>query len=144
MQLETVLASPESLRSIISSDFTLDGINLDDLVYNPEDIKGTRDQVIERLLKGYEATAAAGYAEQHKSGSGSGSGAGSGSNAAHSFQVNFNAEMPIVYNGMKAEYDSTQGGYVVTKLADGAAIPGITDQVFKDVNQLGLAMGKMR
>jgi hypothetical protein len=52
--------------------------------------------------------------------------------------------MPIVYNGMKAEYDSTQGGYIVTKLADGEAISGITDQVFKDVNQLGLAMGKMR
>ena len=149
MQLETALASPESLRSIISSDFTLDGINLDDLVYNPEDIKGTRNQVIERLLKGYEATAAAGYAEKRSrgsgSGSGSGSGAGGGGNTAHSFQVNFDAEMPIVYNGMRALYDRDKGGYVVTKLAyPHEAIDGITDKVFKDVDQLGLAMGKMR
>jgi len=143
MQLETALASPQSLQSIISNDFTLDGINLNNIVYNPEDIGGTRNQVVNSLLNAYESTAAAGLAAKKRS-SGSGSGSGSGSNAAHSFQVNFNAEMPIVYNGMKAEYDSTQGGYIVTKLADGAAIPGITDQVFKDVNQLGLAMGKMR
>lgn len=85
MQLETALASPQSLQSIISNDFTLDGINLSNIVYNPEDIGGTRNQVVNSLLNAYESTAAAGRAAKKRS-SGSGSGSGSGSNLSASEQ----------------------------------------------------------
>jgi hypothetical protein len=77
MQLEVALQQPEALQSIISNDFTLDGINLGNIVYNPEDIAGTRNQVVNSLLNAYESTAAAGRAAKKRS-SGSGSGSGSG------------------------------------------------------------------
>lgn len=62
--LEQQLAKPESLKSIISADFTLDGLDFSNIVFNPEDIAGTRKQLIDAIMQGYEDVANAGYNER--------------------------------------------------------------------------------
>jgi hypothetical protein len=129
MQLEVALQQPEALQSIISNDFTLDGINLGNIVYNPEDIAGTRNQVVNSLLNAYESTAAAGRAAKKRS-SGSGSGSGSGSSLSASEQqkleqLKLMAQYPYIspdqpgqlrsfslgggYGGQTYVYDPTMG-----------------------------------
>ena len=86
MQLEVALQEPEALQSIISNDFTLDGINLGNIVYNPEDIAGTRNQVVNSLLNAYESTAASGRRARSRRAGGSGRGSGGGGNLSASEQ----------------------------------------------------------
>ena len=63
--LEQQLAKPESLKSIISADFTLDGLDFSNIVFNPEDIAGTRKQLIDAIMQGYVDVATAGYNEKN-------------------------------------------------------------------------------
>jgi hypothetical protein len=98
MQLEVALQEPEALQSIISNDFTLDGINLGNIVYNPEDIAGTRNQVINSLLSAYESTAASGRGARSRGSGGSGRGSGSGSNLSDA------ARDKLVQLGLMAQY----------------------------------------
>lgn len=69
--LEQQLAKPESLKSIISADFTLDGLDFSNIVFNPEDIAGTRKQLIDAIMQGYEDVANTGYSEKQNKGKGS-------------------------------------------------------------------------
>lgn len=66
--LEQQLADPNSLRSIISNDFTVDGLDFSNIVFNPEDIAGTRKQVIDTILNGFDSVANAGYSEKQNKG----------------------------------------------------------------------------
>ncbi len=61
--LEEQLADPSSLRSLISSDFTVNGLDFSNIVYNPDDIAGTRKQVIDAIIMGYQDVAKEGVAE---------------------------------------------------------------------------------
>lgn len=61
--LEEQLADPGSLRSLISSDFTVNGLDFSNIVYNPDDIAGTRKQVIDAIIVGYQDVAKEGVAE---------------------------------------------------------------------------------
>jgi len=64
ISLEQQLTKPESLKSIISADFTLDGLDFSNIVFNPEDIAGTRKQLIDAIMQGYEDVANTGYSEK--------------------------------------------------------------------------------
>ena len=61
--LEQQLADPNALKSIISSDFTVNGLDFSNIVYNPDDIAGTRKQVIDAIIMGYQDVAKEGVAE---------------------------------------------------------------------------------
>ena len=61
--LEQQLADPNSLKSIISNDFTVNGLDFSNIVYDPEDIAGTRKQVIDAIIVGYKDVAKEGVAE---------------------------------------------------------------------------------
>lgn len=61
--LEEQLADPNSLKSLISSDFTVNGLDFSNIVYNPDDIAGTRKQVIDTIIMGYQDVAKEGVAE---------------------------------------------------------------------------------
>ena len=69
--LEQQLADPNSLKSVISNDFTVDGLDFSNIVFNPEDIAGTRSQVIDAILNGYDSVAATGYNEKQNKNGGS-------------------------------------------------------------------------
>ena len=69
--LEQELAKPESLKSIISADFTLDGLDFSNITFNPEDIAGTRKQLIDAIMQGYEDVALVGYNKKQNKGKGS-------------------------------------------------------------------------
>ena len=101
MQLEVALQQPEALQSIISNDFTLDGINLGNIVYNPEDIAGTRNQVVNSLLNAYESTAASGRRARSRGSGGSGSGSGGGSSLSKA------DEQKLIQLGLMAQYPYT-------------------------------------
>ena len=65
LELEAKLASPNSIKSIISSDFRADWAQgLSDIVFNPEDIAGTRNQIIDRLMIAFTDVANKGYNER--------------------------------------------------------------------------------
>lgn len=63
--LEQQLADPNSLKSVISNDFTVDGLDFSNIVFNSDDIAGTRQQVIDAILNGYESVASSGYSEKN-------------------------------------------------------------------------------
>ena len=64
--LEEQLADPNALKSIISSDFTVNGLDFSNIVYNPDDIAGTRKQVIDAIITGYQDVAKEGIAEYNR------------------------------------------------------------------------------
>jgi hypothetical protein len=61
--LEEQLADPNALKSLISSDFTVNGLDFSNIVYNPDDIAGTRKQVIDAIIVGFQDVAKEGVAE---------------------------------------------------------------------------------
>jgi hypothetical protein len=60
LQLSGMLSDPNTLKSLIN-DFANDGLNLGDIQFNPDDIEGTRNAVMERLMGGFKDVANQGY-----------------------------------------------------------------------------------
>lgn len=60
LQLSGMLSDPNTLKSLIN-DFANDGLNLSDIQFNPDDIEGTRNAVMERLMGSFKDVANQGY-----------------------------------------------------------------------------------
>jgi hypothetical protein len=59
-----MLQDPNALKSIISGDFTKEGLDFSDVVYDAADPQATRDQVAEIMLQSFSDVASKGAAEK--------------------------------------------------------------------------------
>ena len=64
IDLDLMLQDPNALKSIISGDFTKEGLDFSDVVYDAADPQATRDQVAEIMLQSFSDVASKGAAEK--------------------------------------------------------------------------------
>jgi hypothetical protein len=64
IDLDLMLQDPNALKSIISGDFTKEGLDFSDVVYDEADPQATRDQVAEIMLQSFSDVASEGAAEK--------------------------------------------------------------------------------
>lgn len=62
-ELKATLQDPKTLQSLLSTDFDLDGLKID-VVYDPNDIDGTREATINAIMNAYTTVAEKGYREK--------------------------------------------------------------------------------
>ena len=114
ISLEQQLTKPESLKSIISADFTLDGLDFSNIVFNPEDIAGTRKQLIDAIMQGYEDVANTGYSEKQNKGKGSSANSGNVVKNADGTQTYVSPDKTGPLAGDVDSYpDTKQGDYAM-------------------------------
>lgn len=128
--LEQQLADPNSLRSVISNDFTVDGLDFSNIVFNPEDIAGTRKQVIDTILNGFDSVANAGYSEKQNKGKNSSVNPGNVVKNADGTQtyVSPNKTGPLV-GDVDSYTDTKQGDYAMR-------IDQATDYAINDMQEI--------
>ena len=66
IDLDLMLQDPNALKSIISGDFTKEGLDFSDVVYDEADPQATRDQVTEIMLQSFSDVASEGAAEKRR------------------------------------------------------------------------------
>ena len=66
IDLDLMLQDPNALKSIISGDFTKEGLDFSDVVYDEADPQATRDQVAEIMLQSFSDVASKGAAEKRR------------------------------------------------------------------------------
>lgn len=62
-ELKATLQNPKTLQSLLSTDFDLDGLKID-VVFDPNDIDGTREATINAIMNAYVTVAEKGYREK--------------------------------------------------------------------------------
>ena len=67
-KIDSMLKSPEQLKSLVSGDFDNDGISFGDIEWDPNNIDGIRQQVKERVMQGVKAAAVEGKAYKDSKG----------------------------------------------------------------------------
>ena len=66
IDLDLMLQDPNALKSIISGDFTKEGLDFSGVVYDEADPQATRDQVAEIMLQSFSDVASKGAAEKRR------------------------------------------------------------------------------
>ena len=64
IDLDIMLKDPNAIKSIISKDFTSDGLDFSDVVFDETDVQATRDQVKNIMIQSFSDVASEGAAEK--------------------------------------------------------------------------------
>ena len=66
IDLDIMLQDPNAIKSIISGDFTREGLDFSDVVFDEANPQATRDQVAEIMLQSFSDVASSGYQEKQR------------------------------------------------------------------------------
>ena len=66
IDLDIMLKDPNAIKSIISQDFTSDGLDFSDVVFDETDVQATRDQVKNIMIQSFSDVASEGAAEKRR------------------------------------------------------------------------------
>ena len=66
VDLDIMLQDPNAIKSIISGDFTREGLDFSDVVFDEANPQATRDQVAEIMLQSFSDVADSGYQEKQR------------------------------------------------------------------------------
>ena len=66
VDLDIMLQDPNAIKSIISGDFTREGLDFSDVVFDEANPQTTRDQVAEIMLQSFSDVADSGYQEKQR------------------------------------------------------------------------------
>ena len=66
IDLDIMLKDPNAIKSIISKDFTSDGLDFSDVVFDETDVQATRDQVKNIMIQSFSDVASEGAAEKRR------------------------------------------------------------------------------
>ena len=66
IDLDIMLKDPNAIKSIISKDFTSDGLDFSDVVFDETDVQATRDQVKNIMIQSFSDVASKGAAEKRR------------------------------------------------------------------------------
>ena len=66
IDLKMALRDPAALKSILSTDFSEEGLDFTSITYNPDDLQGTEDALINQIMNAWDETANQGYAEKQR------------------------------------------------------------------------------
>lgn len=128
-ELKATLQDPKTLQSLLSTDFDLDGLKID-VVYDPNNIDGTREATINAIMNAYTTVAEKGYREK-VAGSRPKGGGGSGSSGLWNDKWQFGVDNPRTTftpgGGIPGNYqymETDDGGYFFRVNAKGQVIDG--------------------
>jgi len=110
LQIESMLANPETIKSLLSGDFASSGIDLSHIAYDPNDVAGTRMQLRDALVDGLIQVANEGYNEKESRKKPRGGGSGSGGSGGAAEEEGSNGYLP----GKQGEYTMRVDDAVIT------------------------------
>lgn len=109
-ELKATLQNPKTLQSLLSTDFDLDGLKID-VVYDPNDIDGTREATINAIMNAYTTVAEKGYREKVAASKPRGGNSGGGSSGTTESEYTLRIDDAIVTADNNLKKDGSGNEY---------------------------------